>query len=270
VHTFIVAPNGKSREAAHVTSESTPLSVLLLFFAEIITLLVVETNRYYHQFLENSDDRPSPEREVTEAEMFAFLALTLQMGHTVQGRLQDYWTKMEQLRTPFYGQMMACARYYHILRFLHFTGNNRNGVDRTDDRLWKIRDLFEIIRTNFSKFYNPSEHLAVDEVIVKFKGRIVFKQYILKKCKRFSIKCSNYVTLQDIHDMNVYLGKDRQRAAQHLTATHNTVANLTRGVEGFGHKLYMDKFFSSPDLYDDLAQKKIFCCGTVRLHTRGG
>jgi len=69
--------------------------------------------------------------------------------------------------------------------------------------------------------------------------------------------------------MNVYLSKDRQRAAQHLTATHNTVANLTRGVEGFGHKLYMDNFFSSPDLYDDLAQKKIFCCGTVRLHRKG-
>jgi hypothetical protein len=42
--TFIGAPNGKSREAAHVTSESTPLSVQLLFFTEIITVLVVETN----------------------------------------------------------------------------------------------------------------------------------------------------------------------------------------------------------------------------------
>jgi len=63
-----------------------------------------------------------------------------------------------------------------------------NGVDRTDDRLWKIQDLFEVIRTNFSKFYNPSKHLAVDEVIVKFKGRILFKHYIPKKCKRFGIK----------------------------------------------------------------------------------
>jgi hypothetical protein len=52
VHTFIEAPNGKSSEAEHVTSESTPLSVLLMFFAEIITLLVVETNRYHHQFLD--------------------------------------------------------------------------------------------------------------------------------------------------------------------------------------------------------------------------
>jgi len=48
--------------------------------------------------------------------------------------------------------------------------------------------LFEIMRTNFSKFYNPSEHLAVEEVIVKFKGRVVFKEYFPKKRKRFSIK----------------------------------------------------------------------------------
>ena len=68
VHTFIGAPNGKSSEAAHITSESTPLSVLLL---------VVETNRYYYQFLDNSDDGPSPQHDVTEAEMFAFLQVCL-------------------------------------------------------------------------------------------------------------------------------------------------------------------------------------------------
>jgi len=99
----------------------------------------VETNRYYHQFLDNFDDGPSPQCEVTEAEMFAFLAVTLQMGHTVQDRLEDYWMKVEQLRTPFYGQMMGCARYCHILRFLHFTDNNRNEVDRIDDGLENTR-----------------------------------------------------------------------------------------------------------------------------------
>jgi len=92
VHNFIGAPNGKSSEAAHITPESTPLSVLLLFFMEIVTLLVVETNRYYHQFLDNFEDGPSPQREVTEAEMFSFLALTLQMGHTVQ-ELRHSWSQ---------------------------------------------------------------------------------------------------------------------------------------------------------------------------------
>jgi hypothetical protein len=37
----------------------------------------VETNRYYHQFSDSFDDGPSPQREVTEAEMFTFLALTM-------------------------------------------------------------------------------------------------------------------------------------------------------------------------------------------------
>ena len=164
--------------------------------------------------------------------------------------------------------MMARSRFYHILRFLHFTDNNRM-VD-SHDRLWKIRDLFEILRTNFAKFYNPSEHLAVDEVIVKFKGRVIFKQYISTKRKRFSIKMYKLCDSSGyIYDMDVYLGKDRQRVAQHLTATHATVTNLTRKVEGVGHKLYMDNFFSSPDLYDDLIQKKIYCCGTVRLNRQG-
>ena len=63
--------------------------------------------------------------------------------------------------------------------------------------------------------------------------------------------------------MNICLGKDRQRAEQHLTATHSTVTSLTKAVEGFGHKLYMDRFFSSPDLYYDLEQKKKFVVGQL-------
>ena len=256
LHPFTGAPKGKSSEAAHVTSQSTPLSVLMLFFAEIITLLVVETNRYYHDCLDSTDEQHHPQRDVTEAEMFVFLALTLQMGHTIQGRLEDYWTKLEQLCCAFYRQTMARSRFYHILRFLHFTDNNRT-VD-SHDRLWKLRDIFEILRTNFAKFYNPSEHLAIDEVIVRFKGRVIFKQYIPKKRKRFGIKMYKLCDSSGYtYDMDVYLGKDGQRATQNVTATHATVTNLTRRVEGVGHKLYMDNFFSSPDLYDDLIQKKI-------------
>jgi len=31
----------------------------------------------------------------------------------------------------------------------------------------------------------------------------------------------------------------------------------------------MDNFFSSPELYDDLGKKQIYCCGTVRPNRRG-
>jgi len=63
--------------------------------------------------------------------------------------------KMEQNCSPFYGQKMVRARYYHKLRFMHFKDSNRNGVNRTDDRLWKIRNLFEIVRQTFQNFTAP-------------------------------------------------------------------------------------------------------------------
>jgi hypothetical protein len=42
------------------------------------------------------------------------------------------------------------------------------------------------------------------------------------------------------------------------------VKELTRKIQGCGHKLYMNNYFSSPDLYRDLTKQKINCCGTVR------
>jgi aminopeptidase-like protein len=117
----------------------------------------------------------------------------------------------------------------HSLRYLHFTGN-RNEPDRKDenfDRLWKIRDLFEILNATFSKFYSPSENLAIDEVIVQREGD--FQIVHTKKRNRFCIKM---LKLRDsaayMYDMKIYLGKDRQPTVQHMTTTHATLTELTR------------------------------------------
>jgi hypothetical protein len=34
---------------------------------------------------------------------------------------------------------------------------------------------FDTLILAYAKFYNPSENLAVDEVIVKFKSRVIFR-----------------------------------------------------------------------------------------------
>ena len=134
-----------------------------------LSLLVVETNRYYRDYIDRIDNGPFSEPNVTEVEMFVFLALTIQMGHGVRDKLIDNWATVDQLYTPFCSTMMKWDRHLHILRYSHFT-DNRNEPDRTDenfDRLWKI--------------------LAI-EVIVSFKGRVIIKQYIPKKYKCFGIK----------------------------------------------------------------------------------
>jgi len=64
--------------------------------------------------------------------------------------------------------------------------------------------------------------------------------------------------------MKVYLAKDRQHTAQHVTVTE-----LRRKIEGCGRNLCLDNLFSSPELFDDLVRKQIYCCGTVRPNRRG-
>ena len=114
---------------SHINDGSSPLSVFLLYFAEIITLLVVETNRYHHDYKDRLDDGPSPEPDINEAEMFVFLALTIQMRHGVRDKLIEYWVTVDQQYTPFYDIMMKRDRYIHILPSFHFT-DNRNEPDR--------------------------------------------------------------------------------------------------------------------------------------------
>ena len=62
------------------------------------------------------------------------------------------------------------------------------------DRLRKMRNLFEILNKAFSKFYSPSELLAVDDVIILFQGRVIFRQYIPKKHKTVASKFTKHVT----------------------------------------------------------------------------
>jgi hypothetical protein len=53
VHTYTGSLRGKNdNEAFHINDGSSLLSVILLYFAEIITLLVVETNRYYYDYVD--------------------------------------------------------------------------------------------------------------------------------------------------------------------------------------------------------------------------
>jgi hypothetical protein len=102
----------------------------------------------------------------------------------------------------------------------------------------------------YSKCDSPSEHLAIHEVIVLFKGKVAFKQYITKKHRFFGIKIYRLCDRTGYtYDMEVYLGKDRKRAMMDMTVTHATVKQLTRRVQEQGCKLYMDSYFSSPDLY---------------------
>jgi hypothetical protein len=93
------------------------------------------------------------------------------MVHCIRDKLTDSWSRADNFHTNFYGNAMKWDSFFHIPRFLHFTDNKNKPhmTDENSDRLWKMGNLFDILNEKFSKFYSPSEHLAVDKAIFKFK-----------------------------------------------------------------------------------------------------
>ena len=141
---FERGPKGKYSESAHITGESTPLSVLLLFLVEHITLLVVEINQKYQEHLHLFDDGHSPQTDVTKGKCLRFWLW--RYSWDIQFKA-DCGANGRNL-VVHYGQMIVRSICYHILQFLHFTDSSRNGID-SHDRIWKLRHLFEILQTNF-------------------------------------------------------------------------------------------------------------------------
>jgi hypothetical protein len=159
--------------------------------------------------------------------------------------------KVSVSHTHFYSN----NRVVHILHFLHFS-DRKNEIDKIEkncDRMWKIQDVFEILNMEFSKYYNPYEHLPVDKVTVLFKGRVLSNSTVQKK----HVFTVNIYKFCDSTDMATYLGIYKWCNVKNLTATHATAIELIRKVGC--HTLYVDNFFSSPALVDDLAGEKINC-----------
>ena len=56
-------------------------------------------------------------------------------------KLIDYWSRAENFYTSFYCNAMKRDRFFHILRFLHFT-DNKNEPDMKDENSDQLRKLF--------------------------------------------------------------------------------------------------------------------------------
>jgi hypothetical protein len=108
----------------------------------------------------------------------------------------------------------------------------------------------------------PFQNLAIDKAVVPFKASIIVKRCIPNKHKRYGIELYRLCnSTGHIYNMEVCWMEDQQIMAEHFAATHATVIELTRKVEGCGHKLYVDSLFFSPSLLNDLSEKEFTVVG---------
>lgn len=242
-----------------------------LFFTDAVWNLIVEQMNLYAEQKGETGER-SVWYPLTVSEIKAWIALTLDMGILKKPSLRLYWSTDSILKTPFFPAVVARDRYFQIMRYLHFTDNRDKVKDRDSpgyDKLFKIRKLLDLLLPRFTEVYSPERNLAVDETLIKFKGRVHFRQFIPIKPGRFGIKCFTLAESSTGHGLvsKVYTGKENGVVQTDLG--RRAVMSLMESFLDKGYVLYMDNYYTSVPLFEDLERQGTLACGTVRSNRKG-
>lgn len=118
--------------------------------------------------------------------------------------------------------------------------------------------------------YRPSKNVLIDDAMIPFKGRLSLKQYMPLKPVKRGIKVWECADSSNgfVCDLEVYTGKQHDgNPGQGLG--HRVVCNLTWPLVGKNHHVFVDNFFNSLTLAEDLLWDQIYICGTVRGNRQG-
>ena len=208
---------------------------------------------------------------VTEKEVLAFIGFSTLMGINQLPALTDYWRRDGYFRYSPIADRIPRDRFLEIWKCLHFVDNTTAITDRTNpnyDRLWKVRPILDEIEQQCLTNYKPHRDQAIDEAMIKFKGRSSMKQYMPKKPTKRGFKVwvradssSGYVSQYE-----VYTGK--QGGPTEVGLGGNVVTKLTRDLMGKFHHIFVDNFFSSIKLFQQLQKDDIYATGTLRSNRK--
>ena len=160
--------------------------------------------------------------------------------------------------------LLTCQRFELIGTFLHLVTKQEEDEVK-HDRLRKLLPLINYIKSKCFEYYQPIKQLSVDERMVKSKARSHLIQYMRNKPVKWGFKLwviadpSGYTL-----DFNVYTGKDGSGKSDHGLG-YDVVMKLVAPFCFQGYHLYIDNFYTSQKLLDDLYQCGIYTTGTFRI-----
>ena len=226
--------------------------------------------------------RLSSWKHVTSSDIQLVFAHLIVMGLIKVPKLENYWTTNEVTHIPFFGKYMSRNQFQNIFWNLHIC-NNDNYLPyghANHDPLFKLRDFISMCETNFKFAYKPERELSVDEATCAFKGRLRFKCYNKSKPNKFHIKLFQVSEARSgyILGFDIYTGKGPNTKFDSCNTIDSDCTKTTKTVFGMleylrlldvGHHVYMDNFYTSPELFEELHWRNTYACGTVRPNRRG-
>lgn len=114
----------------------------------------------------------------------------------------------------------------------------------------------------------PNQSLALDEGTIPWRGNLSFRTYNKDKPVKFGLRLYKLCDCDTGYCLTyeMYTGKKDHSPKG---ATHDVVMRMLDGYTDEGHHIYVDSYYSSPTLFDDLYVRQTGACGTVRKNRKG-
>ena len=152
-------------------------------------------------------------------------------------------------------------------------GENPPFQHRGHDPLAKLCPFISVVETNIMHLYKPEKNISIDEACCPFKGRLQFQVYNPTKPNCFHIKFFQISESSTgyILGFDIYTTHDKtsvSKFSKHLDPETTKTTQIVMGLfEKFklldkGHNLYMDNYYSSPELFEELYYRQ-----TCMLHS---
>ncbi|KAJ8249473.1 hypothetical protein GJAV_G00235830 [Gymnothorax javanicus] len=249
----------------------TILQLFQLFITNSILRTVVENTNRFGAMLHGTKWQI-----ISMEDIYSYLAILIYMGLFQVPAITDYWRQSKLYNLAFPRSVISGRKFQLIATSIHLSNPDDDKTNEAKrgtaayDRLTKIKPMYEEMRVVCKANFHPYQHICVDERMVASKARISLKQYMKNKPCKWGYKlfvladsCNGYTW-----DFFVYEGKSHILTGKGL-GYDSVMALVSTQHLGTGYKLYVDNFYTSPELFRDLLQLKIWACGTIRSNGRG-
>lgn len=240
----------------------------MFFHRAAVTTLCANTNRNAAKNL--AAGRKFAWTELTEAELYRYVGLTLYMGILKLPKVRDFWRANSIFHVQFPAAVMSRDRFLAISWNIHLSSpaedalnDSRKGSDAYDC-LHRVRPLYDSLRAACRLAYHPQQHLTVNERLLAVQARSSPTQFAKRKATRWGLKlfvlsdCTGYTV-----DFNIYTGRSALLTGRGLS--FDAVMSLVnKSYLGSGYHVYCDSFYTSPVLFLHLYDLGFGACGTFR------
>jgi len=261
-----------SAKMINLQENNSPTKIFELFFPDrFFNTISEQTNLYFLQFKnanpnylkENQSSHLHYWQDLSIEKAKSFIGIIFLMGINSRDCLEDHWSN-DELLNSIISKYISRSNFFLYWRFLHISDNSKNSK-----KIGKVEEFSKHLIQNWNNLYDPGKFLALDETTIGFKGNSEFIQYNKKKPTRYGIKLFSLADSKTSYMLNFILYQGRSHPKKEgLGLVDTVVRDLLTNYKNSNHCVFMDSYYTSPNLFHDLFKNGLECVGTVQNNRR--